>query len=120
MSIKGKYDFPGIKKAGVAGISAALASTGWGAGALASPIWGPLLRGALGFLVEWLANKGLIFVNTGIEMIDGQFDQKKFDVAMERGIEQAKTKGLTDAQKKKIDQDVMDAFDEFADLGLAD
>lgn len=119
MSIKGKYDFPGIKKAGVAGLSAALATTGWGASALASPVWGPLLRGLIGLVVEWLANKGLIFVNLGIEIVDGKLDQRKFDVAMEKGIEQAKTKGLTDAQKKKIDDEVIAAFDEFADIGAS-
>lgn len=119
MALKGKYDFPGIKKAGTAGLTAALAGTTWGASALASAVWGPIIRTALGFLTEWLANKGLVIVNTGIELVDGQFDQRKFDVAMDVGIARARKPGLTPQEIKEIDDAVIEAFDDFADIGAA-
>lgn len=109
----GKFDFPGIRKAGVKAFSLALASTSWGASALSGP-FKPLIEKTLEWVSEWLANKGLLIINVGAIYVAGEFDQSKFDKAMTDALEQAKAPGLSDAQKKAIDDEVIKAFRKFA------
>lgn len=108
----GKYDFPGIRKAGTAGIKALLALTSWGTWLIASPFM-PIVDFWLDWISEWLANRGLIMINVASFYIGGKFDQDKFDSAMEEGLKKAKAPGLTDKQKKVIDDAVIDAFRKF-------
>lgn len=106
----GKYNFPGIRKAGAAGLKAALASTVWGAKIIASPF-----NKTIDFILEWLseflANKGLVIINVGSFYINGEFDQRAFDKAMENGLNQVKNNpNLTEKQKEAIDNEVKKAF----------
>jgi hypothetical protein len=111
--ITGKYDFPGIRKAGTAAISAALATTAWGAWILASP-FKPLVSYLDGLLIQWLANQGLVIINLGAIYINGVVDQANFDKSMDAALAKVQTPGLTDAQKKAIDDGVKDSFRTFA------
>lgn len=108
----GKYDFPGIRKAGAAGLRLALASTSWGIALAASPLR-KLLDLAAEWAVEWLTNRGLVIFNIGAIYVAGEFDQSKFDKAMEEGLKDAKAPGLSDKQKKAIDDEVIKAFRRF-------
>ena len=107
-----KYSFPGIKKWGAKGLTLALASTTWGASLTAS-FFAPVLNVILEYLVNWLANKGLIIINIGATFVEGQIDQKKFDSAVEEGLAKVKIGGLTDEQKKAIDEAVIAAVRKF-------
>ena len=60
-----------------------------------------------------MANQGLLIINIGVIYVEGKFDQARFDKAVEDGIQKAKAPGLTDAQKKVIDNDVINAFRRF-------
>ncbi len=111
----GKFDFPGIKKAGTAAVKAMLASTGWGATIIASP-FSKLFDYLIGYIVEWAANQGLIIINIGAIYLNGEIDQKKFDEAFEKALESVKVPGLTDVQKEQIDNEVIKAFRDFARL----
>lgn len=108
----GKYDFPGIRKAGTAALRAVLVSTSWGAALVTGPF-----KGSVDLVVEWfselLTNHGLIVINVGAIYVNGEFDQDAFDKAMEEGLEKAKAPGLSDAQKKVIDDEVLKAFRRF-------
>jgi hypothetical protein len=94
----GKYNFPGIRKAGIAAINAILAGTTWGAWLIASPFL-PLLDYAEGWLVEYLANKGLLIINLGIFYVEGKIDQSRFDSAFDEALKAIQYPGLTDEQK---------------------
>lgn len=111
----GKYDFPGIKKAGIAAASVILASTGWGAKILASPFKN-LFEYLIGYVVEWAANKGLVIINISAIYINGEIDQKRFDDAFDKALETVKIPGLTDVEKEKIDNEIIKAFRNFARL----
>lgn len=113
MPISGKYDFPGIKKLGAAGLKVALAS---------SPSTAWILKGGkltdifLEFLVNYLANKGLIIFNLGAIVIGGDVDQSAFDKAMDEAFKKIETTGgkMTPEQMKAIDDEVINAFRKFA------
>ncbi len=109
----GKYDFPGIRKAGAVALRVVLASTSWGAWLIASP-FKRLIDLASEWAVEWLTNRGLIIINLGAIYVNGEFDQAKFDKAIEDGIAKAKVPGLSEAQKKAIDDEVIKAMRPFA------
>jgi hypothetical protein len=111
----GKYDFPGIRKAGTVILKAALASTAWGAWLIASPFQ-PLLDKLIEWGLEWLANRGLVVFNIGAIYVEGVFDQRKFDNAMEEALARAKAPALTDAQKKEIDDKVIKAMRAFGSI----
>ena len=119
MSLKGKYDFPGIRRAGQIAFAAALATVPWGAALLKGP-FKPVAEYAIGFLTEWLANRGLLVINIGAIYLDTKFDQVAFDRAMEKALDQVKMPGLTDEQKKAIDHDVIKAFRNFARVSKSD
>lgn len=111
----GKYDFPGIKKAGTAAVKAVLASTGWGAQLIASP-FRPLVDLIIGHLVEWAANKGLVIINLTAIYVSGEIDQSRFEKAFEEALEKVKVPGLSEKQKEQIDAEVREAFRKFARL----
>lgn len=112
----GKYNFPGIRKAGAVSLQAVLAGTTWGASLIAGPF-----RGTVKLLLEWLsellANKGLLFINVGAVYVNGVFDQDKFDKAFEEGLEKSKAPGLNSEQKKVIDNEIIKAFRRFGRIG---
>lgn len=118
MPISGKYNFPGIKKIGSAGLRVALSS---------SPKTAWLLRFSaltdlvLEFIANWLANKGLLILNLGAVYIEGEFDQKKFDHAMDQAIREIQLKGgrekLTAQEIKDIDDKVIKAARGFIVIG---
>ncbi len=112
----GKYNFPGIRKAGAQALNLVLAGTGWGAWLLASP-FKPLLEVTEEFLVEWLTNRGLLIIDVTASYVNGQIDQARFDQAFQAAIDRAKTPGLTAAQRKVIDDQVIVAFRRFARIG---
>lgn len=101
-------------------IDAILAGTTWGAWLLASP-FKPFVGIVRDWLVNYLANNGLIVINIGVNIVDGVVDQKALDKALDDGIRRV-TQGrdkLTAAQGKAIDDDVRKAFDKDADLNAA-
>jgi len=110
MAIAGKYDFPGIKKAGAAGIKVALASTAWGAWLLKSP-FSKVVDILIEPFVNWLANQGLVVLNLGAIIVTGEFDQKMFDQALDDGlktVELGRDK-ISAAKGKEIDDAVIAA-----------
>jgi hypothetical protein len=115
MDLAGKYDFPGIKKAGAVGLRAALVSTAWGAILLTTPVVRALVNFFLEMSMNWLANKGLMVMNVGAIVVDGYLDQRAFDLAMEQAISKAENqKGkLTPAEMKAIDDEVIKAARKF-------
>jgi hypothetical protein len=114
LPVSGKYDFEGIKKTGARGLEILLASTTWGIWLLQ---WGfkPVTDFVLQFIVNWLANNGLMVLNIGAIYIEGKFDQRAFDNAMNDGIKQVENaKGkLTPEQIKAIDDEVRNAARKF-------
>lgn len=112
----GKYNFPGIRRAGSVAFKALIAGTGWGAWIIASP-FRPILDYAVEWVSEWLANRGLLILNLGAIWVDGKIDQSRFDEAMDEALEKAKIPGLTIEEKRAIDAKVKDAFREFARIG---
>lgn len=117
MGLTGRYNFPGIQKAMGVAIDALIAGTTWGAWLIASPFKG-LFNYFRDMAINYLANRGIIFINVGYNIFDGVFDQKKFDNAIDAGIKrvmQGRDK-LTPAEGKAIDDEVREAFDEFADV----
>lgn len=124
MAITGKYDFLGIKKAGLAALKVALASTSWGASLVANGFFKfatPLIDVMLEAGVNFLANNGLILLNLGAILVDGKVDQARLDSAIEKGLARV-LKGretITEAEGKAIDDEVIDAADQFIDFGAA-
>jgi hypothetical protein len=115
MALTGRYDFKGIQKAGLVAVFAALAtqpSTAWMTRGLAGSIVRKLLELALNFL----ANKGLILLNTGADFVKTKFEQSAFDRAMENALTklQARQGVLSEEEKKEIDDAVMASFRKFA------
>lgn len=124
MGITGKYDFPGIQKAGVAAIKAALATTAWGLALIASPVFRffePVEDAVVGQIINWLANKGLIVLNLGAIIVNGEVDQVLFDKALDDGlklVEKGRDK-ISAKQGKAIDDEVIKAARRFIDFGAA-
>lgn len=108
MGFTGKYDFPGIKKLGVSGLRIALASSPYTAWVLKG---GKLTDAILGAGITWLANKGLVILNTGAFYVNGELDQKALDKAIDNGIKRVQAGGLTPQQMKEIDDAVIEAAD---------
>lgn len=118
MSLSGKYDFPGIKKLGIAGFRVALASSPYTAWALK---FGSLTDLFLGFIANYLANKGLILLNLGAIYVEGEIDQRSLDSAMDEALKQITNLGgldkLTPEQKREIDDKVIKAARSFIVIG---
>lgn len=112
----GKYDFPGIRKAGAAAVKVVLATTTWGAWLIKSPFM-PVINLTAEWLTEWLANRGLLIINLGAIYVSGEIDQARFDKAIDEALEKVKVPGLTDEQKKGIDDAVIQAFRKFGRVG---
>ena len=110
MGLSGKYDFKGIKKAGAAGLRAALSSSPITSWIVAFP---SLTNFALEFITNFLANNGLVLLNIGANYVEGELDQKRLDDALTTAMENITQKGgrdkLTAAQKKAIDDEVIKA-----------
>ncbi len=121
MGITGRYSFPGIQKAASAGINLLLAATTWGAWLIASPFM-PAVTIAEGLLVNWLANRGLILLNVGANIIDGVVDQAAMDEALDAGIKRVMQgrDTITPKEGKAIDDKVREAFDKDVDLDVSD
>jgi hypothetical protein len=117
LGVTGKYDFQGIQKAGRAGINALLASTAWGAWIIASPFH-TVLDLVEDLAINFLANRGLLVVNIGAIYVSGEFQQSDFDKAFDDAIQKSKTPGLSDAQKKVIDDQVIASFRRFGRVGI--
>lgn len=112
--MSGKYNFSGIKEMGASGLRGA---------ALSSPYtawinkFGSLSTLFYEFLANWLANKGLIILNLGAIAIDGHFDQKAFDKALDKAYADIENAGgvskLTPEEIKAIDNEVIKAARRF-------
>jgi hypothetical protein len=120
MGLTGRYDFKGIQKLASAGVNVALGATQWGAWLLASPFRGSI-DAAEKMIINWLANRGLIVLDVGYFMVNGAIDQKRLDQALTKGlqrVQQGRDK-ITPAEGKAIDDEVREAFDADADLGIS-
>lgn len=115
----GKYDFPGLRRAGSLALKALVAGTSWGGSLLSGP-FSSTINLLFEWLAEWLMNRGLILINLGAIYVEGKFDQAAFDKAMDEGLSKAKIPGLTPAQKKAIDDEIIKAFRNFARVTRAD
>lgn len=104
MGLSGKYDFKGIKKAGAAGLRLAFSASPTTAWLVKFP---SLTNFILEFLMNWLANKGLVLLNVGANYIEGELDQKQMDNALDKAFSEIKIAGgrdkLTAAQIKEMD-----------------
>lgn len=114
MGITGKYNFAGIKKFGARGILLALDALPYVGAALRWGLRKPveiILEGA----VNWLANNGLIVLNVGAIAVEGDWDQKAFDSALEKSLAAVENSAgkLTPAQVKAIDDEVIEAARDF-------
>ncbi len=101
-------------------IDGLIAGTGWGAWLIASPFM-PFVNFFRDALINFLANRGLIVLNIGVNIVDGVIDQKALDAALDNGIKkvmQGRDK-LTKAEGEAIDDEVRKAFDADADLGTS-
>lgn len=117
MGLTGRYDFKGIQKAMGRLIDGLLIGTKWGAWLLASP-FKPVIDKLRDMLVNYLANRGLIILNIGANIVDGVLDQKALDRALDEGIRkvmQGRDK-ITPAEGRAIDDKVREAFDKNADI----
>lgn len=118
MPISGKYNFPGIKKLGIAGFRVALASSPYTAWFLKLGSIGDLF---IGFTVNWLANKGLILLNLGAIYVEGEIDQWTLDSQMDQALKEISNLGgldkLTPEQKKEIDDKIIKAARQFIVIG---
>lgn len=114
VALSGKYDFVGIKKTGAALVRGALAADPKLAWLLKL---GTLLDLLIEFVLNWMANRGLLVFNVGFEVIDGVVDQKQLDAQLRLAYEEIRVKGgrekLTKAQKKAIDDQVIKAARKF-------
>ncbi len=110
MGLSGKYDFRGWKRGGAAVMRAALLSSPQTAWLLKL---GAVLDLFLEWIINWLANRGLVLMNVGAEFVQGEFDIKAFDNELDRAIAEIEKKGgrdrLTPAEKKAIDDEVIKA-----------
>lgn len=118
MSLSGKYNFSGIKKLGSAALRAAFATSPYTAWLLK---FGSITDLALEFVMNWLANKGLIVLNLGAIYVSGEMDQKSLDSAMDQAIKEITNLGgvekLTPEQKRAIDERVILAARKFIVIG---
>lgn len=118
MGLSGKYDFPGIKKLGIAGLRVALASSPYTAWFIKFGAFSDLI---MGFAVNWLANKGLIVLNLGAIYVEGEIDQFVMDKAMDEALKEITNLGgldkLTPEQKREIDDRVIKAARRFIVIG---
>ena len=115
MPISGKYDFKGIKTTGRFGLKSALAT---------SPLsWinrgGAFTDLVIEFFTNWLANNGLILLNTGAFYVGGELDQRALDQAIERGLKAVESSQgrLTPEQIKEIDDAVIKAAEKALPYG---
>ena len=110
MSIVGKYSFPGLRKLNAAGIRRVLLLSPYTAWIVGVPFLSSFFTEILGAI---LANKGLVFVNIGASIVDGELDQKQFDAALDSAFSEIENIGgrdkLTAAQRKAIDDQVINA-----------
>lgn len=112
-----KYDFVGIKKRGALAVFVALASSpiAW----ITQGIQGRLFLKVLEYVLNILANKGLIVLNVLHEEAASYWDQIAFERAYDEAIKKVReSKGrLTPEQVKEIDNEVIRKFDDFAIFG---
>lgn len=112
----GKYDFPGIRRIGALALEGLIAGTSWGASLVTGP-FAPVIDICAEYLSEWMANRGLLILDLGAIYVNGEFDQSTFDKAMDEALDRSKIPGLSDAEKKAIDDKVIAAFRQFARVG---
>lgn len=112
-----KYKFEGIGTLGATLMSGALAASPFAF--LTTGIWGKITFWVLQKASAYFANKGLIFLNVGVEAVSAYSDRKDFDGSFESAIRIVNEHGdnLTDAEKKAIDDSVIAAFDKFSNFG---
>jgi hypothetical protein len=120
LGLTGRYDFKGIQKAGERLIDALLAGTGWGAWLLASPFM-PAIRVIEGLLINYLTNRGLIIIDVAAVIVNGKIDEARLTSALNSAFEKLKVgrDKITPAEGAKIDAETTEAFDEFADVPMA-
>lgn len=77
---------------------------------------------ALKWFYMWLADHGLIAMNVGIADLEVMSQESGFNGSLDDAFKiiEARKDGLTDAEKKKIDDRVISAFDKFSDFGVRD
>lgn len=116
MALSGKYDFTGIKTTGRLALKAAFATSPWTS-------WvnklGSLSDLLLDFAINWLANRGLIWLNVGAFYVSGELDQKALDKAIENGLKAVENPNikLTPEQMREIDDAVIKAADKALPYG---
>ncbi len=103
----------------------ALASTTWGAALLASSwfkFFGPAEDILIDNAINFLANQGLIVLNLGAIIVNGEVDQTLFDQALDEGLKRVELgrDKLSPEEGAKIDQDVIAAARRFINFGASD
>lgn len=107
MGISGKYKFSGISKASAALIRGALLKSPF-AWIVKMPFFNALLE----VVLNWAANKGLVVLNLGAYKATNYLDGKQLADAITSGWEAVESgRVLTEAEKKRIDDEVIKAAD---------
>lgn len=121
MGLTGRYDFKGIQKATGALIDALIAGTGWGAWILASP-FRPIIAAIRDLVVNFLVNRGLIVIDVAAVLVNGKINESKLTDALNSAFEKLKVgrDKITPEEGAKIDAETTEAFDQFADVPMAD
>lgn len=106
-----KYDFKGIKEKGAKGLETIVAATRWGSSLLKFPFFATLEDAILQWVVNWLANNGLVVFNLGAIVFDGEVDQSALDSALDNGLKAVKIgrEKLKPGQGEAIDEAVRKA-----------
>lgn len=81
--------------------------------------WGKITHWILSRLYTWLASNGLTLLNVGIANVQVASQKSDWEAAIMEAwaIVDNKTKELSDAEKKKIDDKVRSAHRKFASFG---
>lgn len=114
-----KYKFEGIGEKSATAVMLLLAATPYGHWFTIGP-QGKIVHYLLQQFFMWVASNGLILLNIGIADLETNLEKSAFDGSLESALKlvEASKMGLTDAQKKAIDDRVIAAFDKFASFGV--
>lgn len=113
-----KHEFSGIGEKSATVTMMLLASTPLNF--LAVGFWGNITHWLLTRFYMWLASNGLTLLNVGIANLQVASERAGWDAAVEEAwkIVEQRSKELTNAQKKKVDDRVRAAHRKFASFGV--
>ncbi len=114
-----KYTFEGIGDKSATAVMLLMSATGYGHW-FTIGLQGSIIHFVLKLFFMWIASNGLVILNIGISNIQIWAEKGTYDGTMDGAIKLVESKkgGLTDDEKKKIDDRVIAAFNKFASFQL--